>query len=161
MLDGRGPSQVGILVDDIEDALARYDALWGGGPWRGFRYGAGTVPELTYRGKPGSYEVTIAINQTTPQIELLQVVEGPSIYDEWLARHGPGLHHLGFWVDSMAGAIESMASAGYELIQSGAGYGLDGDGGYSYFDTERDFGVLLEAIEVPSRRREADFTWPA
>jgi methylmalonyl-CoA/ethylmalonyl-CoA epimerase len=160
MIDGRGPSQIGILVDDIQDALARYDALWGGGPWRGFRYDAKTLPELTYRGEPGVYAITIAINELAPQIELLQAIEGPSIYHDWLPERGYGLHHLGFWVDSVADAVHSMTRAGYDVIQSGAGYGLDGDGGYAYFDTERDFGIILEAIEVPKRRREPDFTWP-
>ena len=53
-----------------------------------------------------------------------------------------------------------MVAAGYDLLQSGYGYGLDGDGGYAYFDTERDFGIIVEALEVPRRRREPDFTWP-
>jgi methylmalonyl-CoA/ethylmalonyl-CoA epimerase len=159
MLDGHSASQVGILVDDLESALERYEALWGG-PWRGFHYEAATVPQLTYRGAPGTYAVTIAINQTTPQVELLQVTAGPSIYHEWLESRGYGLHHLGFWVDSVEEAIASMTATGYELIQSGAGYGLDGDGGYAYFDTERDFSVILEAIELPRRRREPDFVWP-
>lgn len=53
-----------------------------------------------------------------------------------------------------------MRRAGYDVLQSGRGYGLDGDGGYAYFDTERDFEVIVEAIEVPKRRREPDFVWP-
>ena len=44
--------------------------------------------------------------------------------------------------------------------QTGGGYGLDGDGGYAYFDTVASFGVILELIEVPKRRREPDFVWP-
>ena len=89
---------------------------------------------LTYRGRPGPYRVTIAISPTTPQIELVQPREGPSIYDEWLAERGEGLHHLGFWVDSLTEAAAEFAASGYEAIQTGAGYGLDGDGGYAYFD---------------------------
>jgi catechol 2,3-dioxygenase-like lactoylglutathione lyase family enzyme len=157
---GRGPDQVGILVPDLQEALERYSRVWGLDGWRGFRYGPGTVPETTYRGEPGSYRVTIAISATTPQIELLEVEEGPSIYDEWLAERGHGLHHLGFWVPSLADAVPEMEAAGYAVTQSGAGYGLDGDGGYAYFDTERDLGVVLELIEVPKRRREPDFTYP-
>jgi methylmalonyl-CoA/ethylmalonyl-CoA epimerase len=160
MLDGRGPSQVGILVDDLESALSRYDSLWGGGPWRCFRYGADTIPVVTYRGEPGRYSIWLAINQTTPQIELIHPVAGPSIYDEWIDRRGLGLHHLGFWVDSLDEAVSAMEAAGYPLLQSGSGYGLDGDGGYAYFDTEHDFDAVLEAIEVPARRREPDFVWP-
>jgi catechol 2,3-dioxygenase-like lactoylglutathione lyase family enzyme len=160
MLDGRGPDQVGVLVDDLEVALARYDALWGGGPWRCYRYAADTIPTVTYLGEPGEYSIWIAINQTAPQVELIHPVTGPSIYDRWIEQHGPGLHHLGFWVDSLEETIASMETAGYALLQSGGGYGLDGDGGYAYFDTERDFDVVLEAIEVPKRRREPDYVWP-
>ncbi len=160
IIDGRGASQIGIVVPDLEAALERYDGLWGGGPWRGFTYGAGFIPEVRYRGEPGSYTMRIALNQLTPQIELIQPLDGPSIYHEFLERGSTGLHHLGFWVDSIDESLASMAAAGYECTQSGCGYGLDGDGGYAYFDTERDFGVILEAIEVPKRRREPDFTWP-
>jgi methylmalonyl-CoA/ethylmalonyl-CoA epimerase len=161
LLDGRGPSQIGILVDDLEAALERYDSLWGGGPWRCYRYGTDTIPWLTYGGRPGAYSIRIAINATTPQVELIHPIAGPSIYDEWIERRGLGLHHLGFWVDSLEEAIASMGTAGYAVTQSGGGYGLDGDGGYAYFDTEPDFGVVLEAIEVPKRRREPDYVWPA
>lgn len=161
MLAGRGPSQIGILVGDLEAALARYDELWGGGPWRCYRYAPDTINTVCYRGEPGSYSIWIAINETTPQIELVQPVAGPSIYEEWIERRGLGLHHLGFWVDSLAGTVASMEAAGYAVIQSGGGYGLDGDGGYAYFDTECDFDVVLEAIEVPKRRREPDYVWPS
>jgi hypothetical protein len=161
LLDGRAPSQVGILVDDLEAALERYDSLWGGGPWRCYRYAPDTIPTLTYRGRPGTYSIAIAINATTPQIELVQPLAGPSIYEVWIERRGHGLHHLGFWVESLEEAVASMAAAGYTATQSGGGYGLDGDGGYAYFDTERDLGIVLEAIEVPKRRREPDFVWPA
>ena len=105
--------------------------------------------------------MTIAISPTTPQIELVQPREGPSIYEEWLAQRGEGLHHLGFWVDSLTDAAAEFTASGYEAIQTGAGYGLDGDGGYSYFDTSAELGVILELIEVPKRRREPDFVYPA
>jgi methylmalonyl-CoA/ethylmalonyl-CoA epimerase len=78
-----------------------------------------------------------------------------------MARLGRvGLHHVGVLVETLDAAIESMRRAGYDVLQSGRGYGLDGDGGYAYFDTERDFEVIVEAIEVPKRRREPDFVWP-
>ncbi len=160
MIEGRGPSQIGIVVPDLEAAVERYDVLWGGGPWRGFTYGVGFIPEVRYRGEPATHTMRIAINGLTPQIELIQPLEGPSIYHDFLEQGGHGLHHLGFWVDSIEDAVSSMTKAGYDCTQAGFGYGLDGDGGYAYFDTERDFGVILEAIEIPKRRREPDFTWP-
>jgi methylmalonyl-CoA/ethylmalonyl-CoA epimerase len=160
MLAGRPVGQVGILVPDLEGALKRYSSLWGLGPWVGYEYGPHTVPQLTYRGEPGRYAMRIALTGSGPQIELIEPLRGPSIYDEWLESRPEGLHHLGIYVDSVEDAIATMAAAGYSVLQSGAGYGVDGDGGYAYFDTERDFGVVLEAIEVPRQRREPDFTWP-
>lgn len=159
-LAGRPVGQVGIIVRELEPALERYSSLWGLGPWNGYVYGPATVPVLTFRGEPGRYSMRIALAGQSPQVELLEPLEGPSIYDEWLESRPEGLHHLGVYVESLETAIASMGDAGYELLQSGAGYGLDGDGGYAYFDTERDFGVILEALEVPRRRREPDFTWP-
>jgi methylmalonyl-CoA/ethylmalonyl-CoA epimerase len=159
-LAGQPVGQVGIIVPDLERALERYSSLWGLGPWACYLYGPATVPRLTYRGEPGRYSMRIALAGEAPQIELLESLEGPSIYEEWLESRPQGLHHLGVYVESLNEAIESMSAAGYDLLQSGAGYGLDGDGGYAYFDTERDFGVIVEAIETPGRRREPDFIWP-
>lgn len=159
-LAGRPVGQVGILVRDLERALERYSTLWGLGPWRGYVYGPATVPTLTYRGQPGQYSMRIALAGQAPQVELMEPLEGPSIYHEWLESRPEGLHHVAVYVDSLQQAIDSMTAAGYDLLQSGSGYGLDGDGGYAYFETERDFGIILEALEVPRRRREPDFTWP-
>jgi hypothetical protein len=159
-IDGRAPDQIGILVPELEAALEHYERIWGGGPWRVFTYGPKWIPRLTYRGQPGAYSLRLAISATRPQIELVEPLEGPSLYEEFLEQGRSGLHHLGFWVDSLESAVASFAAAGYEPLQAGAGYGLDGDGGYAYFDTERDFGVILEAIEVPKRRREPDFVYP-
>jgi methylmalonyl-CoA/ethylmalonyl-CoA epimerase len=159
-LGGRTVGQVGIIVPHLEQALERYTNLWGLGPWAGYTYGPATVPELTYRGAPGRYSMRLALAGRSPQVELLQPLDGPSIYHEWLEAGGRGLHHVAVIVESLRAAIASMAGSGYDLLQSGYGYGLDGDGGYAYFDTERDFNVVIEAIEQPSRRREPDFVWP-
>jgi methylmalonyl-CoA/ethylmalonyl-CoA epimerase len=159
-LDGRTPDQIGIVVRDLEEALERYRRIWGREEWRVYTYGPRTVPRLTYRGKAVSYEARIALTSGSPQLELVEPRAGPSIYEEWSGRHGDGLHHLGFWVESLDAAVAAMTAAGHGVLQSGAGYGLDGDGGYAYFDTERELGVVLEAIEVPARRRAPDFTWP-
>jgi len=158
-LGGRPIGQVGIVVHDLERALHHYSDGWGLGPWIGYLYGPATVPELTYRGEPGRYAMRLALAGQAPQVELIEPLEGPSIYHEWLETR-EGLHHVGIYVESVDDAVASMAEAGYALLQSGAGYGLDGDGGYAYFDTERDFSIVVEAIEVPKRRREPDFVWP-
>lgn len=159
-LEGRRPDQIGIIVPLLDEGVRRYSALWGLGPWSAWTYGPKTVPHLGYRGGPGSYTLRLAITGTGPQIELIESVEGPSIYEEWLEAHGPGLHHLGFWVDSLEEATAQMEAAGFALLQSGAGYGLRGDGAYGYYDTQGELGVILEAIELVAERRTPEVTWP-
>ncbi len=157
---GRAVGQIGILARDLEAAARRHSALGRSGPWRCYTYGPELLSEQVYRGRPTPFSVRIALNPQSPQIELLQPLQGPSIYEEWLDKHGEGLHHLAVFVDSLDEAIEGMAGAGYETIQLGRGFGVDGDGGFAYFDTERDLHVVLEAVEVPKRRREPEMTIP-
>jgi catechol 2,3-dioxygenase-like lactoylglutathione lyase family enzyme len=159
-LAGKQPDQIGIIVPSLDEGVRRYTELWGLGPWVGWTYGPDTVPRLGYRGGPGSYTLRLALTGAGPQIELIESVRGPSIYEEWLAEHGPGLHHLGFWVASLDDAVTQMEAAGFSLVQSGAGYGLHGDGAFGYFDTREALGVTLEAIELVRERRPPDFFWP-
>jgi methylmalonyl-CoA/ethylmalonyl-CoA epimerase len=151
--------QVGILVDDLEAGARRFAALYGVDEWRVWTYGPDVTSSLTYRGRAAEYAMRLALSGSGPQIELIEPLRGPTIYGEWIERHGYGLHHLGTVVDDVAEGIRRMEAAGFELIQSGAGYGLDGDGGYAYFDTLDRLGYVVELIEVPARRRQPELIW--
>jgi methylmalonyl-CoA/ethylmalonyl-CoA epimerase len=157
---GRNVGQIGIIVRDIESACKRYSAFWGNGPWRCFTYSPAILNYQEYHGEPSQFAVRIALNATEPQIELLEPLEGPSIYHDWLESRGEGLHHLAAFVDSADAAIESMAKIGYPVLQQGRGFGADGDGAFVYFDTERDFNYLLEVVERPKNRREPELVIP-
>lgn len=95
-----------------------------------------------------------------PQVELIEVHGDHSLYHEWTAVHGYGIQHLGIRVEDMAPVKEEMLAAGYEILQSGHGYGAGGDGEFVYFDTLADFGTIFELIQIPKQRREPDFVWP-
>ena len=159
-LAGRDVDQIGIVVADLDRALAAYSELWPGHRWSCYEHGPATIPRMTYRGRPAAYSFRAAFGTQTPQVELIQPLDGPSHYDEWLETHGDGLHHLGFHVPSLAEVLSEMDARGIEPIQDGAGFGLDGDGSYAYFDTSSSLGVLVEAIQRPSRRAAADSVWP-
>ena len=116
--------------------------------------------DFTYRGRPAPYSIDIALTSSGPQVELIEVHGEHSLYHEWTNVHGYGIQHLGIRVADMAPVKEEMLAAGYELIQSGHGYGAAGDGEFAYFDTLTDFGVIFELIQVPAQRRDPDFTWP-
>jgi methylmalonyl-CoA/ethylmalonyl-CoA epimerase len=152
--------QIGIVVPDLRKALDFYSRAFGLGPWIGFHFTPDNVRDFTYRGRPADYSIEIAMTGTGPQTELVQVHGSGSLYHEWIEQHGYGIQHLGTKVDDMAAVVDEMTEAGYPVLQSGHGYGLNGDGAFTYFDTLADFGFILEAIEVPAKRREPDFMWP-
>jgi methylmalonyl-CoA/ethylmalonyl-CoA epimerase len=103
----------------------------------------------------------LALNDATPQIELIQPLTGTSVHSEWLAEHGAGLHHVAFDVPSLTAATEAMAALGYAEIQSGTGFGTlgAGDGGYAYYDAAAALGIVVEAIEQPSKLPPPDRIW--
>jgi hypothetical protein len=110
------PSQIGIVVPDVEAAIERYRALHGYDDWLVVENGPWNLHGLHVRGDPAD-------------------------------RHGAGLHHLGYEVVSVDEAIAAMAQAGFACLQHGYGFGADGSGGFAYFDTERELGYLVEALE--------------
>ena len=149
----RRADQIGIVVRDLDAAVDRYSRSFACTRWTIYTYGPDTVPELAFRGGEGRFAMRLALSDSDPQIELIEPLEGPSLYHEWLDAHGEGLHHIGMRVPDLE---EGIRERGYPVLQSGRGYGLDGDGGFAYLDTERDLGVILELIEVPQRRREPE-----
>lgn len=144
--------QIGILVPSMAPAIRTWSQALGSNDWMVFTYGRDHMSEMTYMETPGNFTMRVALIGRDPQIELIESLTGPNIYEDWAALHGFGLHHLGFYVDSIKDAVAAAQGAGIRILQSGYGYGVHGDGGFAYLDTEASLGVIFEAIEIPSVR---------
>lgn len=154
--------QVCIVVRDLRAAMERYWNQLGVGPWRVYTFSAPLVKDLTYRGRRVDYSMRLAFAQYGAfQLELIQPLQPPSLYHEFLERNGEGIHHFGVWVPNLAEAVAQARAAGFEVIQSGQRYGVRGDGGYAYLDTEKMLGAIYELIEVPAERYPPDEIYPA
>ena len=154
--------QVGIVVRDLEAAMRRYHDLLGIGPWRVYTYGPDLVKEMTYRGRRQDFTMRIALTTLNGWIlELVESVAGPNIYEEFMAAHGEGIHHLMTIVEDFDGEVARFQALGYELIQSGRGYGASGDGGFAYFDTTADLGLILELVAIPRERITPEAVYPS
>jgi len=158
---GRPVGQIGIVVRDLDEALERYGALWGAGPWSCWTMGPELVAEMGVDESREPFSMRVALAGEGPQLELVESLTGPNIYEEWLAEHGEGLHHLGIHVPSIEAGMASMAAAGHRPRQWGRGYGAHGDGGFAYYDLRPVLGVYLELIEVPAERVPAERICPA
>lgn len=149
------PDQVAYVVPDLDAAIPLWSALLGRDDWRIYTYGPHNTHDLNYRGTPTEYSMRLALCGASPQVELIQSLRGPNLYQEWIDRAGAGLHHVGFFVDSIADVRSRLDRLGVPPVQTGSGYGLDGDGGYAYYELPGLDG-LVEYIEIPKRRMPAE-----
>lgn len=87
----------------------------------------------TLHGEPADFTVHVSLGYAGDlQLEIIQPVSGASIYTEFLAASGPGLHHLCFEVEDMAAALASARAAGIEVVQTGSM--MDGGMEFAYLD---------------------------
>lgn len=157
-LAGLAPFQVAFVVADVEKAMRRFDALLGAGPWRGWIFGPqGEGRE--YHGEPADWTLRLALNDRSPQYELVEPLEGRSIHRDWLRTRGEGFHHAGYVVPSLEQTEAEMKAAGYPAIARIHSFGAAGDGAAAYFDTEAALGFLVEAVEPPDAMPPPEFTW--
>ena len=67
---------------------------------------------------------------------------------------------LPFQVDDLDLAVEQARRSGYQVIQSGRGYGVRGDGKFAYLSTEDDLFTVYELIELVSERVAPERIYP-
>jgi catechol 2,3-dioxygenase-like lactoylglutathione lyase family enzyme len=156
-----GVAQIAFVVRDLDRTVEAYWKIFGIGPWHFYTYGRPLVTHMTYHGQPVDYRMRLALSYFGPmRIELIELGEGPTVYADFVARHGYGIQHLGLLVDDMAAAIAQAEAAGIPMIMDGAGFGVDGDGHYAYLDTEELFGTTLELIQRPRQKAEPEKVYP-
>ena len=156
-----GIDQVAFVVEDLEVVVERYRRTFGIGGWVFHTYAAPLLSYMTYHGHPAEYSMRLALSYFGPnRVELIQPLEGPSVYHDFIEKHGYGVQHFGIVVPQIESALSEARAAGIAVLMEGAGFGLDGDGYFAYLDTEDAFGVTYELIERPARRVEPEKTYP-
>ena len=156
-----GIAQVAILVESLEEAVENYWKLFGIDDWQFYTYGKPLVKRMSYQGEPSEYKMRVALSYLGPmRIELIEMVEGDTVYADFVEKHGFGVHHFGVLVEDMGLAIAEAEAADLRMIMDGAGFGHDGDGHYAYLDTEDKIGVTIELIERPKGRMPPEKVYP-
>ena len=106
--------------------------------------------DVNYRGVDKVIKMRAAFGRIfDTEIELLQPVEGESIYTEFLNQGREGLHHICYKVDDIQAILKKYKEKGVEVIQSGKLITLL----YAYMDTEKDLGIIVEYTEEKKRRK--------
>jgi len=124
---------VGVVVTDLEDAIALYTSVFG--------------MRVTLRA--GNEQLGIAaafLEIGGAELELIAPTRGDSMVSKFLADRGPGLHHLAYAVGDIRKALADAKSQGLELIDEEPRIGLHGVP-IAFIHPKSVGGVLTELVE--------------
>jgi methylmalonyl-CoA epimerase len=108
-----GIHHVGVAVTDLDEAIELYRSAFGA--------------ELVGRARNEKDGIEAAFIHTgTGEVELLSATSPDSPVGKFLAKHGPGLHHVAYGVTDIAQALADARAAGLELIDAEPRMGLHG-----------------------------------
>jgi catechol 2,3-dioxygenase-like lactoylglutathione lyase family enzyme len=154
-------AQIAFVVKDLDKTVEHFTHRFGVGPWHFYTYGKPLVKRMTRNGKPTEYRMRVALSSIGPmRIELIEPMEGDTVYAEFVKKHGYGIHHLGVLTEDMQRSIGEAREAGMAMTMDGAGFGPDDDGHYAYLDTEDLIGTTIELIQRPRRRHPPERVYP-
>jgi methylmalonyl-CoA/ethylmalonyl-CoA epimerase len=135
---------VGIAVHDLDVAIARYRISFGL-----------QVVTVETNAEQGVREAMLALDDaaaaglSASYVQLLEPLDADTPVGRFLNRRGEGLHHVGYAVDDVVAALDSLAGHGIELIDQRPRHGSLGAS--IAFAHPRDLsGVLTELVEAAS-----------
>jgi methylmalonyl-CoA/ethylmalonyl-CoA epimerase len=127
-------NHVAVVVQDMEKALSFWrDAL--GMELQGLRDVAAEKSQVAFLPLPGS------------EVELVQPTTDDSGVAKYLAKRGPGMHHLCLEVDDIEGMMSQLKSKGIRLINEEPRTAADGKK-YAFIHPESASGVLVELYQI-------------
>ena len=151
--------QTAFVVRDLDAAVRRWWDELGVGPWSVWTMAPSTVTEMTYHGAPASFSFRHALAwMGDVQYELVEPIEGPSVFADQLATVGEGLNHVGVAVPDQPAMVADFLARGFTLLQSGR-FGAIEDGRFAYFAVPG-IPAIVELIGPPSQRFAPDYVYP-
>jgi methylmalonyl-CoA/ethylmalonyl-CoA epimerase len=124
-------AHVGIAVDNLESALAFYRDILGIEPH---------PPEVV----DGARILSLPFGEA--QVELLAPVDAESPVGRFLAKRGPGIHHICYRVPDLDAAIKACRAAGYRLVDQEPRTGAAGRK-IAFIHPKSTAGILLELTD--------------
>jgi methylmalonyl-CoA/ethylmalonyl-CoA epimerase len=136
-IQARGVHHLGVAVTDLEEAVATYRRLFGG-----------TLEHRDVLPEQGVEAASVLVGAS--RIELLAPIAQDTPVGRFLAKRGPGLHHVAYEVDDVAAALGALAIAGAELIDTVPRPGLFGLQ-VAFVHPDAVHGVLTEVVSIARR----------
>jgi len=133
-VESRGIHHLGVAVEDLDEALATYERLFGA--------------ELEHREtlvEQGVEAAAVLVGGS--RVELLASLGDETPLGRFLAKRGPGMHHVAYEVEDLSGTLATLAEQGAELIDPQPRPGLFGLQ-VAFVHPESVHGVLSEVVAL-------------
>ena len=104
---------LGVAVEDLDEAVGTYERLFGGSVEH-----RGTLEDQ------GVQAVSVRVGES--RVELMGSLGEDTPVGKFLAKRGPGMHHVAYQVDDLPAALQQLSNRGAELIDEEPRSGLFG-----------------------------------
>jgi methylmalonyl-CoA/ethylmalonyl-CoA epimerase len=129
-----GIHHVGMAVEDLDRALETYVDVLGAS----FEHRAALADQ-------GVEAAAVLVG--ADRVELLAPTGEDTPVGKFIAMRGPGMHHVAYLVDDVAGALRDLAAEGAELIDETPRHGLFGLE-VAFVHPDAFHGVLTEVVST-------------
>jgi len=133
-VEARGIHHLGIAVDDLDSALATYARLFGA--------------EVEHRATVEAQGVRAAsLRIGDSRVELLEPLGEETPVGRFIAKRGPGMHHVAYEVADLDATLAELSDAGADLIDESPREGLFGLE-VAFVHPDSVHGVLSEVVSA-------------
>ena len=156
------PIQLCVVTDDLDSMVRHYADSLGIGPWWIQDHVPPELHNTKLRGVPTLFSMRVALAWTSGfNWEIIQPLDGRSVYREFLAAHGPGVQHVAVRPQnrSFDAAYGEFLERGFLPLQECEWRGIR----VAYFQTEAAAGTAFELLDFPRGYQlpEPDRWYPA
>ena len=132
-MQARGIHHLGVAVHDLDEAVDTYARLFGG--------------ELEHRAQVDEQGVeAAAVLVGAGRVELLAPLGDETPVGKFLAKRGPGMHHIAYQVDDIDAALAGLRDAGVRMIDEQPRIGIRSSR-VAFLHPSASGGVLTELVE--------------
>ena len=137
--------QVCIVVRDVEKTAKVFAEKFGIGP---FRIKITNCPSsrASVHGEPADFTMKLGFARVGPMtLELVETLKGKTIYQEFLEKHGEGIHHIGIPTPlPFDSELKKWQKLGIKPLQMSRME--NPEEGWAYMDTQGLVGCILEIL---------------
>ena len=128
----RAIHHLGVAVEDLDEAIETYERLFGA-----------TVEHRDTVGEQGVEAASLLVGEG--RVELLRSLGADTPVGKFVAKRGPGMHHVAFEVEDVRAELDALAAAGVELVDTEPRRGLFGLQ-VAFLHPDAAHGVLCELV---------------